>query len=521
MSLLAHRMAEAPTAPAGVHAADFDALLAGARPTPVMLRRLAPGLGLHAADLFVIAGLDLPDDLVAARTKPWEVGSVLNLAARLTPQSRRRVHEAIRSMPARPPVHPTPQDRLDQVPGPWGMLLRLLRNRNISPYTPVILVVAGGPNLSYSTVATIARGGEVLTSRHVASFAAVLGIPADDLAAITGVEQPTKTPWLHPDWAELTGLAWDARRLSSDQVSQVERLAYDLSRADPDEYCLGCHRYHTKHLHWTSGPRRRTRKAQPTAPPAGHVEAAADGSDQSPLRSLLAHRRAAAPGALGGAHASEFDAILTGTEPTAAMLRRLAPALGLHAADLFVIAGLDLPDDLAPARGGPSDVGSVLTTATNLVPEDRRRLHDLIRSLPLEHDEPPLSDWQESWMRLHSGPAAILVRLLRTRNIHSRPAQVLCLIGDGPYVSDSTIHLLGGGGVALTPRYVSAFAAVLGIPAEDLVAVTGVGPPEDSERLHPHRAELAALAWDARRLTSDQLSRVLRLADKLRRALHD
>jgi hypothetical protein len=36
--------------------------------------------------------------------------------------------------------------------------------------------------------------------------------------------------------------------------------------------------------------------------------------------------------------------------------------------------------------------------------------------------------------------------------------------------------------------------------AEDLAALTGVGPPVDTPRLHPQRAGLAALAWDARRL---------------------
>lgn len=43
-----------------------------------MLRRLAPALGLHTADLFLFAGRTLPDDLTPSRlTGPWNVGSLL------------------------------------------------------------------------------------------------------------------------------------------------------------------------------------------------------------------------------------------------------------------------------------------------------------------------------------------------------------------------------------------------------------------------------------------------------------
>lgn len=73
------------------------------------------------------------------------------------------------------------------------------------------------------------------------------------------------------------------------------------------------------------------------------------------------------------------------------------------------------------------------------------------------------------------------------------------------------------GDSALTPRYVTAFAAVLGMPAGDLAALTGVGPPVDTARLYPRRAQLAALAWDARQLNSEQLSQVQQLAVDLAR----
>jgi hypothetical protein len=53
---------------------------------------------------------------------------------------------------------------------------------------------------------------------------------------------------------------------------------------------------------------------------------------------------------------------------------------------------------------------------------------------------------------------------------------------DGPYVSDSTVAMLGRGKVLITPRYVTAFAHLLGYPPGDMVALTGVGPDRRSPR---------------------------------------
>lgn len=43
---------------------------------------------------------------------------------------------------------------------------------------------------------------------------------------------------------------------------------------------------------------------------------------------------------------SEIRAVLDGGRASEALLHALAPALGLHVADLFVIANVPLPDDL-------------------------------------------------------------------------------------------------------------------------------------------------------------------------------
>ncbi|MEV8517494.1 XRE family transcriptional regulator [Dactylosporangium sp. NPDC051484] len=209
----------------------------------------------------------------------------------------------------------------------------------------------------------------------------------------------------------------------------------------------------------------------------------------------------------------ELAAVLAGGYAGAALLRRLAPALDLHAADLFVIAGHDVPGDLAPASGThPWHVGHVMRSAMRLLGPRLERLHHYIRSLPVLVPDEPLRP-----ARVPPGPGALVMGLLANRNIRPHIAQLLHDVGDGPYVSDSTIYHVVRGESALTPRYITAFAAVLGIEAGDLAALTGVGPSTDTARLYPRRAELAALAWDARRLNSEQLSQVEVLASDLAR----
>ncbi|WP_053853238.1 hypothetical protein [Streptomyces sp. NRRL B-24085] len=65
-------------------------------------------------------------------------------------------------------------------------------------------------------------------------FAALLGIDAGDLAALTGVvlrEAPPPPPRRAVDAA---ALLWAARRLSAAQARQISELARSLREASPD-----------------------------------------------------------------------------------------------------------------------------------------------------------------------------------------------------------------------------------------------------------------------------------------------
>ncbi|AEV84816.1 hypothetical protein ACWT_3793 [Actinoplanes sp. SE50] len=226
--LLAYRRPKL-AATAGTVRPELKEVLQGGALTDALVRRLAPALGWRTADLFVIAGLDLPRDLVPANgTKPWDVGSILEKAARLAPQSLRRLHEFVRSLPERPPAWPPALPRHAYPLGPGEMMLRLLRNRNIRPYSPKVLYFIGnGPIVSHSTMAMLGPGRTKLTPQYVTAFATVLGIPADELAAVTGVAAAVD-PMLHGNHAELAELAWAARRLDGNQLAEALELATEL-----------------------------------------------------------------------------------------------------------------------------------------------------------------------------------------------------------------------------------------------------------------------------------------------------
>jgi len=62
--------------------------------------------------------------------------------------------------------------------------------------------------------------------------------------------------------------------------------------------------------------------------------------------------------------------------------------------------------------------------------------------------------------------------------------------------------------VVVTAQYVTAFARLLGYQPGDMVALTGVGLVVENAKVCPEHAKIAALAWQARRLSNEQLSRL-------------
>ncbi|MDI2130609.1 hypothetical protein [Yinghuangia seranimata] len=201
------------------------------------------------------------------------------------------------------------------------------------------------------------------------------------------------------------------------------------------------------------------------------------------------------------------------------LLRRLAPALGLHASDVFAIVGAELPADLAPrAAIAQARVAPLLHSTARMKAESRGRVMEAARAMPLDRFEPALA--RRLFAVSRPGPRAVVVRLLENRNLrYAAAAKALYVLTLGHvYVSGATIPAMGAENGGPKPEIVAASAAAIGLPVRELAALAGVALPETPIPLHPAASELAQLVWEARRLSPDQLDELGGLADSLYRA---
>jgi hypothetical protein len=208
----------------------MQAVLQGAVPSSFMIRRIAPTFGLHVADLFVMAGLVVPDDLA-----PWDakagsaVRQLVRYAIRLNLEQRRRLRQYVESLPQpdgrrQVPVVPAYEQ---YEPSVAAMVVSMLRNRNLdwSASAEILFSLAGTGPLSASTVGAIGHGRVELSRELLVSFGTVLAIPVDDLAALAGIELAHGTPPVDPAATDVAELIWDVRRLDLGQVEQVRDAA--------------------------------------------------------------------------------------------------------------------------------------------------------------------------------------------------------------------------------------------------------------------------------------------------------
>ena len=250
------------------------------------------------------------------------------------------------------------------------------------------------------------------------------------------------------------------------------------------------------------------------------------------LGRLLDHRNVDV-GALSQAAAvseSELQGVLDGAEPSPSLLRRLAVALNLHAADLFVMAGLAVPDDLAPLDPQANAwVARLVTCTVRLPAEQRRRVRQFVRSMPQQERPQPASPASaDQWPP--PGFGGMLMRMLFNRNLRMRKAGVIWHLTGMP-LSESTVHAVGHRNEVSLEMLIG-FATVLGIPAVELAvlngvklagldgahlaALEGIEPPGSSLHVNPAADDIAELIWDVRRLTADQVRQVCEQAESMR-----
>jgi len=215
----------------------------------------------------------------------------------------------------------------------------------------------------------------------------------------------------------------------------------------------------------------------------------------------------------------ELRAALGGAPPSPSLLCWLATALGMHVPDLYVIAGMEVPQDLAPldAKAGPQTAR--LVWQAGQLPEGRQsELLDLARSLPQQDRAEPFPP-PRKYEQYPPGFGGMLARMLATRNLNwMSSVRVLYAVSRGRvYWSAATVGLVGRGRKEVTPALVTVFAAALGIPAGDLAAIGGMRLPADPEiPLNPSADAIAELTWEARRLAAEQVKLVHGKAEAMR-----
>ncbi|MFB7669321.1 hypothetical protein ACFC1R_36325 [Kitasatospora sp. NPDC056138] len=230
------------------------------------------------------------------------------------------------------------------------------------------------------------------------------------------------------------------------------------------------------------------------------------------LARLMGHRTldASVLSTAVGTGPEELQAVLDGQPPTEGLLRSLGPVLSLYAAGLFVLAGQPVPDDLTPVTRNPHWSVSPVVYNTMVMPaENRRPLLDAIRAQPLVSRE-GRGGLDRPYHRYEPGFGAVLLELTHSRNLTwTCTAKALYAVTGGRiYLAASTIGGIGRGTVEVTPELVAGFAGLLGIPARALAAAGGIRLPDDLPPLHPRAADVAAVIWEARRLTTAQLAEV-------------
>ncbi|MET8647683.1 hypothetical protein [Streptomyces sp. NPDC004675] len=217
-----------------------------------------------------------------------------------------------------------------------------------------------------------------------------------------------------------------------------------------------------------------------------------------------------------GLTVDEVCGVLAGEAPGEGLLRRLAAALRFHVVDLFILAGLPVPDDVAPLDAGAERwVPGIVMDAVCLPVGSRRELLQLVGSLPQEERR---SAFTPRWTApIGEGPGDRLIRMLRYRNLDRMGMAKTLAVVTPTYLSAATYGLIGSGRTELTPRLLTDFAAVLGIDARELAALTGVflqdapAPPASAAQY------VATLLWEVRRLSEGQAQNIAALARSMRR----
>ncbi|WP_406210241.1 hypothetical protein OH807_40285 [Kitasatospora sp. NBC_01560] len=197
------------------------------------------------------------------------------------------------------------------------------------------------------------------------------------------------------------------------------------------------------------------------------------------LARLLEHRGEAPADLARRAGAAEADlaALSAGAAPGQALLRRLAPALGLDTADLFEIAAVPLPEDLAPAGGmATTSIVGVVRFGKALPADRRAELRAFVASLPPARQTGRIEGLPALATDPRS-PGNLLMRMVAARNLGWTGTAKIFHLLTGRYWMSTAYGRIASGETALTPDLLTDFALVLGLPPAELAALLGMPLP--------------------------------------------
>ncbi|MFI0934135.1 hypothetical protein ACH4RG_20725 [Streptomyces sp. NPDC021019] len=202
-------------------------------PSEAYLHDLAVRAGLRDHDVFLVAGLPLPEAALDLEgTAGGWVPSLVQHALALAPADRQSLLIRARTAAGQPRPART-LERPPAAPGPPGfgsLLVHMLALRNLSPSAVAeTMCLVSGVCKAASTIRMVRDGVKELDAELLGGFAAVLGVPAAVPAALTGVSGPVRSAGPSPEVADVATLIWEVRHLTEQEVRELGDWAEELS----------------------------------------------------------------------------------------------------------------------------------------------------------------------------------------------------------------------------------------------------------------------------------------------------
>jgi hypothetical protein len=205
--------------------------------------------------------------------------------------------------------------------------------------------------------------------------------------------------------------------------------------------------------------------------------------------------------------------------PLTETLPGLAESLGMRKLDLFIVAGLDIPDDELPFHtNASSTLPRLVNRALALDEPSRQRLRDAARSLSVL---PPSEPCRQSPLHRPGGDpyplgtGSLFARMIALRNMSSPAFAQALLKMSGVWLAVSCVDGMVRGLRVYDAKLVIGLAAVLGMPARVLATLMDVDFGIEDHEHSPENRDVAALLWEVRQLTAEQVAGLIDLAGQL------